>query len=126
MWHEVIQWCMVPLLILNGNKIVEASLRRPIEGECRISPTPDEPALLYDIRPLLKHEIEPPLVPEQLEIHEHVQPTDGTAAPKASLPFPPSQPNHLPFQKAKKPWEWATGVAAISATQWVWAYLEEN
>ena len=56
-------------------KIVEASLLRPIEGECRTSLTPEEEAtLLGNIKPEIKHKIELPQVPEQLEICGQVQP----------------------------------------------------
>ena len=80
-----------PLLILNGNEIAEASLLRPIKGECGTSPAPEEEAtLLGDIKPKIKHKTEPPQVPEQLEIHEQVQPVEWIAAPTASLPTPPS------------------------------------
>ena len=122
-----LQWYMAPLLVLNSDAIVEASLLIPIEGECRTSPTPEEEAtLLDDIKPNIKHEIELPWVLEQLEICEQVQPAEQTATPMASLPSPPSQPSHLPSQKAMKPQERATRVDTISATQWDWAYLEEN
>ena len=68
---------MVPLLVLNGNEIVEASLLRPIEGKCGVSPTPeDEATLLGNIKHEIKHEIELPQVPRQLEIHEQVQPAE--------------------------------------------------
>ena len=101
---------MTPLLVLNGDEIVEASLLRPVEGECGASPTPEEGvALLGNIKPDVKHKIKLPQVPEQLEICVQVQPAEQTATPKASLLSPPSQPNHLPSQKAKKPWEKATG-----------------
>ena len=126
-----LQWDMAPLLVLNGNKIVEASLLRPIWGECRTPHTPEEEAaLLGDIIPDLnheiKHKIQLPQVPEQLEIYKQVQPVEQTATSTASLPSPPSQPSHLPPQKAKKPWERETGADIISAAQWVWAYIEEN
>ena len=62
---QELQWCMAPLLVLNGDKIVEASLLRPIEGECRTPPTPEEEAALlgnikHEIKPDIKHKIEPP------------------------------------------------------------------
>ena len=38
MWE--LQWCMAPLLVLKSDEIVEASLLRPIEGECGTSPMP--------------------------------------------------------------------------------------
>ena len=64
-----LQRCMAPLLILNGNKIVEASLLRPIEGEHRTSPTLEEEAILLgDIKPKIKIKTEPPQVPEQWKI----------------------------------------------------------
>ena len=122
-----LQQCMVPLLVLNGDKIVEASLLRPVDGECRTSPTPEEEAtLLGNINYETKCKIELPPVPEQLEICEQVQPAVQIAAPTASLPSPASQPSHLPSQKAKKPWERANRMDAVSAAQLVWAYLEEN
>ena len=101
------------LLVLNGNEIVEASLLRPIEGECRTSPTPEEAILLGDIKHEIKCEIELPQVPDQLEIHGQVQPAEQTATPTASLPSPPSQPSSLPSQKAKKHRERATRADAI-------------
>ena len=79
-----------------------------------------------NIKPDIKLNIEAPTVLEQLETHEQVQPAEGTVAPTASLPSPPSQPSPLPSPKAKKPWERATGADAISAAQWVWSYLEDN
>ena len=55
-----LQWCMAPLLVLNSDEIVEASLLQPIEGECRTSPTPEEEAtLLGNVKPNIKHEIKP-------------------------------------------------------------------
>ena len=58
-----LQQCMTPLLVLNCNKIVGASLLKSIEGECGASPMPEEEAsLLGDIKP----DIELPKVPEQL------------------------------------------------------------
>ena len=121
------QGCMAPLLALNSNKIVEASLLSPIGGECRTCPTPEEEdALLGDIECDIKCEIELPQVPEPLEVCEQVQQAEQTTTPTASLPSPPSQPDHLPSQKAKKSLERATRADAISAAQWVQAYLEEN
>ena len=74
---QELQWCMTPLLVLNGNEIVEALLLRPIEGECRTSPTPEEEAtLLGDIKCKIRHEIELPQGPEQLDIHEQGQPAE--------------------------------------------------
>ena len=59
-----------PLLVLNSDKIVQASLLRPVKGEYRTSPTPEEEAtLLGDIKSKVKHKTELPQVPEQLEIH---------------------------------------------------------
>ena len=141
-----LHWCMTPLLVFSGDEIVEASLLRPIEGECRTSPMPEEATLLGDskpdikpdtqpnikpdIKPNIKSDIKPDIelsqVPEQLEICEQVQPAEQTATPTVSIPSPASQPSPLPFQKAKKSWERATEVDAIGATQLVWAYLEEN
>ena len=106
------------MLVLNGDEIVEASPLRLIEGECGTSPTPEEEAsLLGDTKPDLKHEIKHKIkheivlsqVPEQLEIHEQVQPAEQTATPAASLPSSSSQPSHLLSQKTKKPWEKAMG-----------------
>ena len=76
-----LQWCMAPLLVLNGVKIVEASILRPIEGECRTSPTSEEEAALLgdielNIKTDIKHEIELPQGPGQLEICEQVQPAE--------------------------------------------------
>ena len=98
---------------------------------CRTSSMPEEEAaVLGDIKPDIKqdikHDIELPQVPEQLEICEQIQPAEQTAAPTASLPSPPSQPSPLPSQKARKPQKRTTRADTISATQWVWAYLEEN
>ena len=60
---------MAPLLVINGDDIVKASLLKSTEGECRTSPTPQEEAtLLGDV----KLDIESPQVPEQLETHEQV------------------------------------------------------
>ena len=86
----------------------------------------EEAALLGDIKPEIKHEIKPPQVPEQLENCEQVQPAKLIATPTASLPSHPSQLSNLPSFKVKKPWNKPTGVDAISATQWVQAYLQEN
>ena len=126
-----LQWCMAPLLFLNGDEIVEASLLRPIEGEHGTSPMPEEEAAFLgdikpDIKPNIKPDIKPPQVPEQLEIHEQVQPTEQTATPTAPIPSPPSQPSPLPSQKVKNPWERATKADTTSAALWVWAYIEEN
>ena len=82
----------------------------------------EEAALLGNIKP----DIETPHVPEQLEIHVQVQTAEQTANSTASLPTPPSQPSSLPSQKAKKPQERATRADIIGATQWGWAYLEDN
>ena len=107
---QEIQWCMDPLLILNGNEIVEASLLRTVKGECGTSPTPEEEVtLLHDIKPKIKHKTELPQVPEQLGIHEQVQPVEQTATPTASFLSPPSQTRHLPPQKANEPQEKAIG-----------------
>ena len=104
-----LQQCMAPLVVLNGDEIVEASLLRPIEAEHRTFPTPEEEAtVLGDIKHEMKCKIGLHPVPEQLEICEQVQPAEQIAAPTASLPSPPSQPSHLPSQKVKKPWERAT------------------
>ena len=71
--HEL-QQCMAPLLVLNGDEIVEVSLLRLIEGECRTSPMPEEATLLGDIKPDITHDIkckiESPRVSEQLQICE--------------------------------------------------------
>ena len=75
--------CKAPLLALNRNEIVEASLLSCTGEEHRASPTPEEEAtLLGDI----KHKIEPPQVQEPLEVHEQVHPAEQTATPTASLP----------------------------------------
>ena len=64
-----LQWCMAPLLVLNGDKIFEASLLRPVEVEHRTSPMPEEEAtLLGDIKPNIKPDIELPQIPDQLKI----------------------------------------------------------
>ena len=73
---------MAPLLVLNGNEIVEATVLRSIGGECGTSPTPEEeeatllgdikhdikPKIKYKLKPKIKHHIELLQVPEQLEI----------------------------------------------------------
>ena len=60
-----LQQCMAPLFIPNGDEIVEASLLRPIEGECRTSPTPEEEsALLGEIKANIKPDIKLLQVPE--------------------------------------------------------------
>ena len=41
-----LQWCMAPLLAINSDEIVGASLLSPIGEECRTSPTPEEEAIL--------------------------------------------------------------------------------
>ena len=56
-----LQRCMAPLLVLDGDEIVEASLLSPIGGEHRTSPTPqEEAALLGDIECDIKCKIELP------------------------------------------------------------------
>ena len=88
-----LQWCMVSLLVFNGNEIVEVSLLKSIEGKCRTSPMPEEEAaLLGHIKP----DIEAPQVPEHLEIHEQIQPAEWTVAPTDSLPSPPHEVPFLP------------------------------
>ena len=124
---QELQQFMAPLSALNGEEIVDASLLRPAWGECRSSSTPEKKAtLLGDHRCEIKCKIEPPPVPEQLEICEFVQPAEWTAAPTASLPSSPSQPGHLPSQKAKKSLVRATQVDTINDVHWTSAYLEEN
>ena len=44
---QELQWCMAPLLVLNGNEIVEASLLRPVEGENRTSPCQEKKPLSW-------------------------------------------------------------------------------
>ena len=114
---------MAPLLALNCDEIVEASLLKSIDGEWETSPMPEEEATLLDN---VKPDIKVPQVPEQLEVLEQVQPAEQTVTPTASLPSPPSPPSFLPSQKAKKPQNRATGVDPIGPTKWVWSYLEEN
>ena len=55
------------------------------------SPTPEEEAILlgdikYETKPEIKHEVELSQVPEQLEIHEQVQPEELIAISTAFLP----------------------------------------
>ena len=123
---QELQWYMAPLLILNGDKIVDASLSRPIKGECRTSPTPEEEAtLLGNIKPEIKHKTELPQVPEQLEICEQVQ--LHRELPLLQLLSHPLLLNQgTSPKKASEPQEKAIGADAISATQWVQAYHEEN
>ena len=118
-----LQLCMAALLVLNSNEIVEPLLQKAVEGECGTPLTPEEEAaLLGNIKP----DIEVPQVPEWLEIHEQVQSAEQTAAPTAPFISLPSPPSPLPSPRAKKPKERAARVDAISVTQWVWSYLEEN
>ena len=107
-----------PLIALSSDEIVKASPLRPTAEEHRTSPTSEEEAALLG-------EVEPPQVPEHLEVHEPVHPAEQITAPAASSPSPPSQPNHLPSQKVKKSQQ---GIEAntTSAGQWVCVYLEEN
>ena len=72
---------MSPLLALNGDKIVEASLVQSMEGEYRTSPMPEEEAALLgdiklDIQSDLQPDTEAPKVSELLEIHEKAQPAE--------------------------------------------------
>ena len=60
---QELQQCMAPLLVHNSNKIVEASLLRPVEGECSPSPLPEEAALMGDIKADIMPDIMPPQVP---------------------------------------------------------------
>ena len=111
---------MAPLLVLNGDEIVEASLLSLIGRECRTSPTPEEEAaLLGDI----KHKIEPSQVPEPLEVCEQVQSAEQTAAPTASHPSPSFLTRSSPFPEGKE----VPGKSnQCRCNQWVKAYLEEN
>ena len=53
-----LQWCMAPLLALNGDEIVEASLLQSVEGECRTFPMPEEEAtLLGNVKPEIQLDI---------------------------------------------------------------------
>ena len=54
---QELQQCMALLLVLNGDEILEASLLKPVEGECGTSPTPEEATLLGNINPDIKHEV---------------------------------------------------------------------
>ena len=96
-----LQHCMAPMLVLNGDEIVQASL-------------PEEEAILLgDIKADIKLDIKPPHIPEWLEIQEQVQPAEWTTTPTASLQFPPTHTSPLPSQKAKKSRERTTGADAI-------------
>ena len=122
-----LQWCMAPLLALNGDKIVVASLLQSVKGECGTSPTPEEEAvLLSDIKSDIQSDIGAPQVPELLEIHEQAQPTGQSFALTSSPLSPPSPPSTLPPLKAKKPQSRTPGADVIDTTQWVHFYLEEN
>ena len=117
-----LQQCMAPLLALNGDEIVGASLLQSMEGECRTSPTPEEEAaLLGDIKPDIQSDVKPnieaPQVPELLEICEQAQSAEQTIAPTASPLSPPSPPSPLPSLKAKKPRSRTIGADAIGAAQ---------
>ena len=119
-----LQWCMPPLLALNGDEIVEASLLQPMEGEHGTSPMPEEEAtLLGDIKSNIHSDIKPdvkaPHVPALLEIQEQA------IAPNASLSSL-SFPSPLPSPKTKKPRSRTTGADAIGAAQWICFYLEDN
>ena len=67
-------------MALCSNKIVEASLLRPTGEGHKTSPTPDEEATLLG-------EVEPPQVPDQLEVHEPVHPAEQMTSP-AAFPYP--------------------------------------
>ena len=109
---------MAPLIVLSGDSIVKASLPRPTGEEHRTSLTQEEEATPLD-------KVEPPHVPEQLEVHELSHPAEQIATPVTSPPSPPSQPSHHPSQKTKKSKQ-GIKVNTTRAGQWVHVYLEEN
>ena len=72
-----LQWYMAPLLILNEDETVEASLLQSVEGECGTCPMPEEEAtLLGDVKPSIQSNIEVPQIPKLLEIHKQAQPAE--------------------------------------------------
>ena len=97
-----LQWCMTPLLALNRDEIVEASLLQSLEGECGTSPMSEEEAALLgdvesDIQSDVKPDIEVPQVPELLEISEQAQSAEHLSLLPLLLhllllPFSPKKP----------------------------------
>ena len=110
------QGCMVPVMALNKDDIVEASLLKSTEEEHGISPIPEEKAIL------LAEEIKLPQVPE---ISEGVEPARWITTPRASSPSPASQSNHCPSQRARESWR---GIDADPnhPKKWVCFYLQEH
>ena len=91
---QELQKCMAPLMAFSSDKIVKASFLRPTGEEHKTSPTPEEETTLLD-------EVEPPQVPEQLQVHELVHLSEWIATPAAS-PHPSFLTISLPFPEGKE------------------------
>ena len=119
-----LQQCMTPLMTLNGDDIVEASLLGLTREEPGPSSTPEEEAAL------LGKEDEPSEVPgsipRHLEIPRFVEPTEQTTAPVTSTApcLMPKSHSH-PSWKGKKLWEGIT-IDPNNLSKWVQAYLERD
>ena len=115
-----LQQCMAPLMTLNGDNIVEASLLRPTREELGSSPSPEEEVVLLgkEDGPLAV----PDPTPTHVEIPRFVEPAEQTTAP---VPCPVSQPCSHPPWKGRKLWE-GIDVGPSISNQWVQAYSKRD
>ena len=90
-----LQQCMAPLMTLDGDDIVEASLLRLNGEEPGSSPTPEEEAVLLDEED--EPSEEPGSTPGHVEIPRFVEPAEWTATPVTStVPCLASEPHCCP------------------------------
>ena len=113
-----LQQCMVPLMTLNGDDVMEASLLRPADEELGPSPTPKEETSLMG-------EGDGPLgvagpTPRYMEIPRFVEPAEWTTTPITT-----NVPHSCPSWKGKKSWE-GSDVDSNNPSQWIQAYLERG
>ena len=109
---------MSPLMTINGDDVMEASLLRPVKEESGPSPTPEEETTLLGKGNGLSGAQGP--APLQAEIPSFIEPAEQTTAPVTS-----TVPHSCPSLKTEESWE-KIDINPNNSGQWVQAYLERD
>ena len=132
-----LQRCMVPLMYLSGNEIVEASLLEPTGEEHGTSPTLEEEAGLLGKESKLPETSNTTSLPEHLEIPEPRMPTEWINTrpmePSEHTDFPSTSPSPSPMpkrssdpsQKIKK-YKGGIGADPNHTSEWVHSSMQKN
>ena len=113
-----LQQCIAPLMTINGDNVLEASLLRPVEEESEPSPTPEEETALLTRGDELSGAPGP--TPQHAKDPKLIELAKQTATPVTA-----TEPHHHPSLRRGKSWE-GINVDPSNTSQWVSIYLKKD